>query len=143
MARQPRIKYTEELKAEIWRKYKKGESLWSIEMTPYRQLNAQTLGRSIPSFFILDCNVVRLRPRCSAAPSFPRIFQLHFSRTILMCARSTSFMVSPSRSWTGDEVCLDPECWENVSSSLSTESGERIMALSIMFLSSLTFPGQA
>jgi IS30 family transposase len=45
MARKPRIKYTEELKAEIWRKYKQGESLWSIarsidrsSVSIYRQL---------------------------------------------------------------------------------------------------------
>ena len=45
MARKPRIKYTEELKAEIWRKYKQGKSLWSIarsidrsSVSIYRQL---------------------------------------------------------------------------------------------------------
>ena len=45
MARKPRIKYTEELKAEIWHKYKQGESLWSIarsidrsSVSIYRQL---------------------------------------------------------------------------------------------------------
>ena len=42
MARQPRIKYTEELKAEIWRKYKHGESLWSI---------ARSLNRSSSSIY--------------------------------------------------------------------------------------------
>jgi hypothetical protein len=36
MARRPRIKYTEELKAEIWGKYKKGESLWSISRLLFR-----------------------------------------------------------------------------------------------------------
>lgn len=30
MARRPRIRYTPELKAEIWEKYKNGDSLWSI-----------------------------------------------------------------------------------------------------------------
>ena len=42
MARQPRIKYTEELKAEIWHKYKQGESLWSI---------ARSLNRSSSSIY--------------------------------------------------------------------------------------------
>ena len=43
MARQPRIKYTEELKAEIWHKYKQGESLWSIAGPRYRQVTATAL----------------------------------------------------------------------------------------------------
>lgn len=30
MARRPRLNYTEELKAEIWDRYKRGDSLWSI-----------------------------------------------------------------------------------------------------------------
>jgi len=30
MARKPKLRYTAELKAEIWNKYKRGESLWSI-----------------------------------------------------------------------------------------------------------------
>lgn len=30
MARKPRLHYGAELKAEIWNKYKQGESLWSI-----------------------------------------------------------------------------------------------------------------
>lgn len=30
MARRPRLNYTDELKAEIWDKYKRGDSLWSI-----------------------------------------------------------------------------------------------------------------
>jgi hypothetical protein len=30
MARRRRIHYTNELKSEIWKKYKRGESLWSI-----------------------------------------------------------------------------------------------------------------
>jgi hypothetical protein len=45
MARKSRIKHTEELEAEIWRRYKKGESLWSIarsidrfSVAIYRQL---------------------------------------------------------------------------------------------------------
>lgn len=28
MARKPRIRYTDELKSEIWDKYKQGDSLW-------------------------------------------------------------------------------------------------------------------
>ena len=31
MARKPRIRYTDELKSEIWDKYKQGDSLWSPE----------------------------------------------------------------------------------------------------------------
>ena len=42
MARRARIKYTEELKAEIWRKYKSGESLWSI---------ARSINRSSSSIY--------------------------------------------------------------------------------------------
>ena len=45
MARKPRIRYTDELKSEIWDKYKQGDSLWSIarsidvsSISIYRQL---------------------------------------------------------------------------------------------------------
>jgi IS30 family transposase len=45
MARKPRIRYTDELKSEIWDKYKQGNSLWSIarsidvsSISIYRQL---------------------------------------------------------------------------------------------------------
>ena len=46
MARKPRIHYTDELKSEIWNKYKQGDSLWSIarsidvsSISIYRQLD--------------------------------------------------------------------------------------------------------
>jgi len=51
---------------------------------------SHTGGRLIPSLFIRDCKVVRLSPRRSAAPSFPRIFQLHSSSTFTTWLRSTS-----------------------------------------------------
>ncbi len=114
----------------------------SMEATGRLQLNLQTIGRSIPSFFIRDCNVVRLSPRCSAAPSFPKIFQSHASSTFLMCARSISSRVSPVRSWAGDGARLSPELPGNQVPSSSCGPSERIMALSIIFLNSLTLPGQ-
>ncbi len=42
-------------------------------------------GRSIPSFFILDSNVVGFSPRISAAPPEPRTCQSVCSSTPMIC----------------------------------------------------------
>ncbi len=50
-------------------------------------------GRSMPSFFMRNCSVERLRPRRSAALPGPATFQLHSASTARMWARSTSSRV--------------------------------------------------
>lgn len=53
MARRPRLKYTSSLKAEIWDRYKAGQSLWSI---------ARSIDRSSSSIYRLLAPIGGIRP---------------------------------------------------------------------------------
>jgi transposase-like protein len=76
MARQPRIKYTEELKAEIWRKYKQGESLWPI---------ARSLNRSSSSIYRQLAPTGGIPPAVRKRSRLPGVTRGHLSQPL--CGR--------------------------------------------------------
>ena len=108
---------------------------------------ARRNGRSIPSFFIRNINVVRFKPSCTAAPFGPPILQPVASSVWSMSARSESRSVFGAAGSVSLDIVVGGGEGAVGATGLgsgfgSTPSWARMTARSTRFCSSRMLPGQ-